>query len=362
MDLKSLLNLKIAIVLLFVVVVNLVVFAFLWRLDGFVHGDLYGFGLVFSYDWANEYWSSNWMVWVFLGGATALAAVSMVPQYMHRRASGGFSKYANFFEYAAFFLPVAALICQALAIVKLNEINNLVWSGLYAYRLQGDIDWSLTYNPISMPALALMVVSLLALIVTAIATMNIIEIKIVFEDESSATEDMEEAGETQETVEPTAKEEEANLAASVQSPIVQADRMGKPETEKKKPEIAAVEGIFPEQRTVKKRKRRKRGRRKRRRKSRSVAPSLEHAPLPTSQDIEEAVRSPETESKSSTIPIPTTETYNVPRLASEEKKLDMARREASVKQKPAKRQRRRRRKKARGARAKAALNKKKTGK
>jgi hypothetical protein len=370
LDLKRLLNFKTVIVLLFVVVVNLVVFVLLWRLDGFVHGDLYNFGLVFSYDWANEYWGYNWMVWVFLGGATVLAAVSMIPQYLRRRAPGRFSKYGALFEYAAFFLPVVAVICQALAIVKLNQINNLVWNGLYAYGLQGDIDWSSTYNPISMPALALMVTALLALIITTIATLNIIEIKIVYEDESSATEDMEEADETQETAKPTAKEEEANLVASIQSPIDQADSTGTPVAEENKPQTAAAEGVSPEHRTVKKRRRRRRGRRKRRGKSRYVAPSLEHATLVASQDIEEAVRPPETaqplkreetEPKGSIIPILAKETDNTPKLASEEKKLDIVLGEASVVQKSAKRRRRRRRKKAKGSRSRAGLNTTKTG-
>jgi hypothetical protein len=370
LDLKRLLNFKTVFVLLFVVVVNLVVFGFLWRLDGFVHGDLYGFGLVFSYDWANEYWGYNWMVWVFLGGATVLAAVSMIPQYLRRRAPGRFSKYGALFEYASFFLPVVAVICQALAIVKLNQINSLVWNGLYAYGVQGDIDWSSTYNPISIPALALMVVALLALIVTTIATLNIIKIEIVYEDESSATEEMEEADETQETVKPMDKEEEANLTTSIQSPIVQADSTGKRVAEEIKPEIAAAEGVLPEHRIVKKRRRRRRGRRKRRGKSRSKLPSLEHAPLVASQYIKEAVRPPETaqslkreetEPKGSIIPIPAKETGNTPKLASEEKKPDMVQGEASAAQKSAKRRRRRRRKKAKGSRSRAGLNTTKTG-
>jgi hypothetical protein len=39
-------------VLLFGVVVNLVVFVLVWRLDFFVHGDLYSYGLIYSRAWA----------------------------------------------------------------------------------------------------------------------------------------------------------------------------------------------------------------------------------------------------------------------------------------------------------------------
>lgn len=164
-------------VLLSVVVVNLVVSVLLWRLDGFVNGDLYGHGLVFSRVWADEYWNCSWMLWTFLAGATVIATISIIPHYLHSKEPSRFSKWTGFL------LPAVALVYQALGIMYLNQINGIVWNKLYDYGVQYDIDWSATYNPVSMPALALMVVALLALIIPAVRAWGIIEIEIEWEDD-----------------------------------------------------------------------------------------------------------------------------------------------------------------------------------
>lgn len=164
-------------VLLFVVAVNLVVFVFVWRLDGFVHGDLYAYGLVFSRDWADEYWNCSWMLWIFLGGATVLAAISIIPHFLHSKEPSRFSKWTGFL------LSIVALVYQGIGIMYLNQINGIVWNKLYDYGVRYDIAWSATYNPISMPALALMVIALLALIIPAVRAFGIIEIEIEWEDD-----------------------------------------------------------------------------------------------------------------------------------------------------------------------------------
>jgi len=164
-------------VLLFVIVLNLAASVLLLRLDSFVHVDLYGYGLVFSYDWAEGYWHSNMMLWAFLGGATALAATSIIPHYLHSKEPSGFSRLTGFF------LPAFAFIYQAIGIFFLDQINSIVWSTLYPYGVQYGIDWATTYNPISMPVLTLMVLALSALIIPAVRALGIIEIEIVPETE-----------------------------------------------------------------------------------------------------------------------------------------------------------------------------------
>ena len=208
MDLKSLLNYKTLFFLLFVVATNLVVFVLLGRLDGFVHVDLYGYGLNFNGDWANEYWQLNGLLWTFLAGATVFTAVSMVLHYFHSKKPSRLSKWAGFF------VPIIAIVYQVISIMYLNQINGLVWNKLYDYGVRYDIDWSATYNPISMPALTLMVVALLALIIPAIRTLDIIQIEIVQEDEFEdvATEDSEEEVEQQEIVQPLGRTSSASTA------------------------------------------------------------------------------------------------------------------------------------------------------
>ena len=163
-------------VLLFVVVLNGAVSFLLWRLDRFVNGDLYGYGLVFSREWADGYWYSIRMLWTFLVLAVSFAAASIVPHYLHSRAPSRLSKVEGFF------LPAVAFVFQAVGIFFLSQVNSIVWSTLYPYGVRYDIVWATTYNPISMPALALMVIGLLALIIPAVRALGIIEIGIVLEE------------------------------------------------------------------------------------------------------------------------------------------------------------------------------------
>jgi len=75
---------------------NVAVSVLFLRLNGFIHSDLYGYGLVFSYDWANRVWHTNTMVWTFLLAATALTVASIVPHYLHGREHSCFSKWTGF--------------------------------------------------------------------------------------------------------------------------------------------------------------------------------------------------------------------------------------------------------------------------
>jgi hypothetical protein len=156
---KGLLNHKTVLVLLFVVVVNLVAAVLVWRLDLFVHSDLYEYGLVYSLGWADPYWYCTAMLWAFLGGATALAVAAIVPHHLHSQKISGFSALTGFF------LPFLAIIYQGISVFFLSQKNSMVWNALYDYGLRYDVEWATTYNLISLPTLALMVIALVTLII-----------------------------------------------------------------------------------------------------------------------------------------------------------------------------------------------------
>jgi hypothetical protein len=165
-------NYKTVLVLLFVVIVNLVVGVLVWQLDFFVHGDLYSYGLVYSHDWANPYWYYTAMFWVFLGGATTIAATAIVPHYLHSR------KISPFSTWTGFFLPILALVYHGLGIFYLDQKNSIVWNTLNDYGVQFDIEWATTYSLISLTALALMIATLVTLIIPAIRAVAY-ELKII---------------------------------------------------------------------------------------------------------------------------------------------------------------------------------------
>ncbi len=159
---KVLMNYKMVIVLLFVVVLNLVVFVLVWQLDFFVHGNLYSYGLIYNLGWAVPYLNYSALLWTLLIANTALAAASMIPHYLLSRETGRSTIWAGFL------LPVLGAMYQGIALFFFNAKNSLVWNTLYDYGLRFELDWATTYNIISISAFSLMLAGLVALIITAV--------------------------------------------------------------------------------------------------------------------------------------------------------------------------------------------------
>jgi hypothetical protein len=152
---------KTVIVLFVAFIVNLVVCVLVWRLDFFVHGDLYHYGLNYSHAWGDPYWNLTYMLWIFLFGATFLAAASIVPHYRHSK------KVSRFTTWVGFVLPILAIVFEGASIFYLYQKNSMVWNTLSDYGLQYDANWANAYNLMSVPALVLMVVALVALFISA---------------------------------------------------------------------------------------------------------------------------------------------------------------------------------------------------
>jgi hypothetical protein len=172
LDFKNLANSKTVLVLLVVIVLNIAVFVLLGRLNDFVHGDLYNYGLVFSYGWAEEVWHYNLLVWPFLIGATVLAFCAIIPHYFHSKGVSGFSKLFGFL------LPALALVYQGLSIFYLNRMDSAVRTLLFNYGIPSGFDWSVTYDPIITATYVLMVISLVALIIPTVRSLEIVKIEV----------------------------------------------------------------------------------------------------------------------------------------------------------------------------------------
>ena len=71
---------------------------------------------------------------------------------------------------------------QALCIAYLSSIDTIVYGRLYDYGLNPNYNWATTYNPVSTSSLALMIVALVALVIPAIRTLDIIKIEIEKEE------------------------------------------------------------------------------------------------------------------------------------------------------------------------------------
>lgn len=177
--LLGLLNYKTLLVLLLAVVLNIGVFVLLWQLDVFVHVELYTYGLIFSYEWAEIIWHNNLVCWTFIIGATALAVAAAAPHYMLSKEAE--PKRSS--KLASFILSVAALVFEGTSIYYLNQIDFTVRNSLHNFGIPHGFDWTITLEPLMSAAYALTVISFLALMISAIRSLGIIEIEIVDETE-----------------------------------------------------------------------------------------------------------------------------------------------------------------------------------
>ena len=162
LDFKDWLKNKTILVLLLVIFVSLVAFVLVVRIDSVVNVDLYDFGLQFSTNWANDYWYLAKLLWVFQGGVCVLAVLSLWPHSLRLK------KHDSFSVWVGVLLPSIAFVYQALSIVFLVGIDNIVYNRLYSFGLDPSYDWGLVYNPIRTSTLALMVVGLIVLLIPVI--------------------------------------------------------------------------------------------------------------------------------------------------------------------------------------------------
>ena len=65
------------IVLILWIVSSVLILSLLWQIDRIVHGDLYNYGLQFSYEWAVPYWTNYRLIMIFMLIPVALSTVTL---------------------------------------------------------------------------------------------------------------------------------------------------------------------------------------------------------------------------------------------------------------------------------------------
>ena len=153
---------------LLVIGLNLVAFVLLWRLDLFVHKDLYNYGLRFSFDWITDYWYNNTMSWSLLAGTIVLTTLSLIPKYIYSKEQTKLSRYIGYL------LSALALVYQSLSVFFLLRLSSIVPSQLYNFGLLADPIWISTISNLNSALLILMISGLVSLIVPATKNMSII--------------------------------------------------------------------------------------------------------------------------------------------------------------------------------------------
>jgi len=113
---------------------------FFVRLDQVVHGDLYGYGLQFDYNWAGQYWAYSRLLTTCLTMAVAVTSISILVtlyQAQTRRTDSA--------RFISCLLLLVGIVSAGLSAFFFNQIDYLVHHDLYRYGLQFSDTWAVQY-------------------------------------------------------------------------------------------------------------------------------------------------------------------------------------------------------------------------
>ena len=108
-------------------------------IDLIVHGDLYGYGLVFSYEWANQYWNLTASIRSSLNIMFFLLLISLVLTVINFR---NFKKVLKITICSIFGVGIVPV---AYSVFLLSRLDFIVNNDLYNFGLQFSYLWSETY-------------------------------------------------------------------------------------------------------------------------------------------------------------------------------------------------------------------------
>ena len=134
------LRLKIILILsLAGIVMNALSIFFFIRLDSIIHGDLYSYGLQFSYEWAEQYWSYSRLILGSLAITMLVTGISIAFILIRTRTRKTYS------EFLSFLFLVAATVMTGLSIFLFSRLDYIVHFDLYSYGLQFSYEWAVQY-------------------------------------------------------------------------------------------------------------------------------------------------------------------------------------------------------------------------
>ncbi len=107
--------------------------------DLIVHGDLYGYGLVFSYEWANQYWNITALIRSSLNVSLFLLGISLILTIINFRA---FKKILRISSCALFIVETGFV---SFSVFLLSQLDSIVNSDLYSFGLQFTYQWADKY-------------------------------------------------------------------------------------------------------------------------------------------------------------------------------------------------------------------------
>ena len=118
---------------------------FFLRIDHIVHTDLYGYGLSFSFEWANQYWAYSGLLLnsIYVAFVVVIASIFLTVAYGRTRKT--------YFRNIACVLFVFGAVMIGIAAFSFVQLDYFVHSDLYRYGLQFSTAWADQYWSYSRP-------------------------------------------------------------------------------------------------------------------------------------------------------------------------------------------------------------------
>ncbi len=150
MELPVIIRPKVVLTLLVVLLVTTASSLFLITyIDTLVNGELYSYGLQFSYGWAGKYWANLQILVVSLAVGIILASISFISFLIYSRNHNSASAFLSFFSLVT---TTGLLILSVFLYTSLDYIIN---NDLYSYGLHFSTIWATTYWTYAKSLLAL---------------------------------------------------------------------------------------------------------------------------------------------------------------------------------------------------------------
>jgi len=120
-------------------IIMLICYFLMDRLDFFVHGALYEYGLIFDYEWANWYWNYSALIRdsiLISLVAIIFALIFVIIQIASKK---------NFIKPFSSSLIVVRIFFAFVCFFSLLQLDTIVNHSLYSYGLQFSYDWAIPY-------------------------------------------------------------------------------------------------------------------------------------------------------------------------------------------------------------------------
>ncbi len=113
------------------------------NIDKIVHGDLYSYGLKFSYEWAEQYWTNSHLIINCLLISILLTAIALISILLYSKTQKTTSKIIAYTIFHVFLISGTTIMIFSL--YPFSRLDYIIHHDLYSYGLKFSYEWAANY-------------------------------------------------------------------------------------------------------------------------------------------------------------------------------------------------------------------------